>query len=76
MTGAAGDIQETHELFAAITLWTMLANAIFRIYLKYSGKENTQLKWLAFAVYAISAVAVSITGFFGGTLVFNYMMPL
>ncbi len=76
MTGAAGEIQETHELFAAITLWTMLANAIFRIYLKYSGKENTQLKWIAFAVYAISAVAVSITGFFGGTLVFNYMMPL
>lgn len=76
MTGGAGEIKEIHELFAAITLWTLVAGSIFRLYLKFSGKENTQLKWLAFALYAVSAISVSITGFYGGTLVFNYMMPL
>jgi uncharacterized membrane protein len=76
MTGTAGGIKSTHELFANITLWTMLINAVFRIYLKLKDKETTNLKWLAFAIYAVSAISVTITGFYGGTLVFNYMMPL
>lgn len=76
MTGAAGAVKETHETFASITLWTMIINAIFRIYLKYAGKEESSLKWVAFAIYALSALAVSITGFYGGSLVYNYMMPL
>lgn len=76
MTGAAGAIKETHELFALITLCTLILSAGLRIYLKTKGKEEGNMKWLAFALYAISALAVSITGFYGGTLVFNYMMPL
>jgi len=76
MTGAAGAVKETHEIFAKITLWTMIANAVFRIYLKSSGKEQGAMKWIAFVIYAISAIAVSITGFYGGSLVYNYMMPL
>ncbi len=76
MAGAAGEIKENHEIFAAITLWTVVANAIFRTFLKYTRKENPGLRWVTFGVYAISAIAVSITGFYGGTLVYNYMMPL
>lgn len=76
MTGTAGEIKSTHALFALITVITVLINAIFRIYLKLKKKENGNLKWVSFAIYAVSAIAVSITGFYGGTLVFNYMMPL
>ena len=76
MTGTAGTVKEIHELFASITLWTMVVNAIFRIWLRLSGREGGGLKWLGFIIYAASAIAVCITGFYGGTLVFNYMMPL
>jgi hypothetical protein len=47
-----------------------------RIILQVQQKENSNLKWLAFALYGLAAIFVSITGFFGGTLVYNYMMPL
>ncbi len=76
MSGTAGDVKEYHELFALITLITVMANAFFRTYLKISGKENLNLRWLTAGAYAVSAVAVSITGYYGGTLVYNYMMPL
>ncbi len=76
MSGAAGEVKENHELFALITLVLSVAAAIFRIYLKYAGKEETRLRWVASGIYAAAAVAVSITGFYGGTLVYNYMMPI
>lgn len=76
MSGTAGEVKELHELLASVTLYTMLANALFRIYLKYVQKEQTNLKWIALIIYGVSAIAVSATGFYGGTLVYNYMMPL
>ncbi len=76
MSGAAGDVKGMHELFASVTLWTALATAVFRIILKASKNENSTLKWIAFFLYAVCAISVSITGFYGGTLVYNYMMPL
>jgi hypothetical protein len=38
--------------------------------------EKPGLNKLAFVFYGITAIAVSATGFFGGNLVYNYMMPL
>ncbi len=76
MSGAAGDAKETHELFAWITVGTLIALSAFRIFLKAKNKEETTLKWIAFALYGLAAISVSITGFYGGTLVYNYMMPL
>lgn len=76
MAGAAGEIRETHELFAWITLGTLLAAAAIRIFIQSKNEENTKLKWIAFVLYGLAAISVSITGFFGGTLVFNYMMSL
>ncbi|MGB8492064.1 MAG: DUF2231 domain-containing protein, partial [Bacteroidales bacterium] len=74
MSGAAGEIKGNHELFATITLVISVATAGFRIYLKYARKGDTRLRWVAFGFYAVAAIAVSITGFFGGVLVYNYMM--
>ena len=76
MAGAAGEIRETHELFAWITLGTLLAAAAIRIFIQSKNEENTKLKWIAFVLYGLAAISVSITGFFGCTLVFNYMMSL
>jgi uncharacterized membrane protein len=76
MSGAAGAVKETHELFAWITLSTLIVLSAFRILLNFQNKDNSNLKWIAFALYGLAAISVSITGFYGGTLVYNYMMPL
>lgn len=76
MSGLAGEIKETHELFAWITVGTLIATSILRIILKKQDKEGSNLKWIAFILYGIGTITVSITGFYGGTLVYNYMMPL
>ncbi|HUW93690.1 MAG TPA: DUF2231 domain-containing protein [Bacteroidales bacterium] len=76
LEGPAGEVMETHELFAFITLVTLIAASAIRIYMKIKGKEHTQLKWFAFALYSLGAIFVIITGFFGGTLVYNYMIGI
>ncbi|MEA4905373.1 MAG: DUF2231 domain-containing protein [Petrimonas sp.] len=77
MEGSAGQIRETHELFATVTLVLLLIAASIRIYLSLKKKEdNKTLKNMAFVLYALATVSVFITGFFGGTLVYNYMMPI
>jgi uncharacterized membrane protein len=76
MSGSAGEIKDTHELFAWITLGTLIVASLFRILLQTRYRDNANMKWVAFALYALAAVFVSITGFYGGTLVYNYMMPL
>jgi len=76
MSGAAGSVKESHELFAFITMCLLIATSIMRLMLTLGKKENSTLKWISFILYGIAAITVSITGFFGGTLVYNYMMPL
>ncbi len=72
--GAAGAIQSTHELFAEITTISALVGAAFKIYLKTEGKEQSFLKWIGFAIYLFTAVTVSITGYYGGVLVYDYLI--
>ncbi len=76
MSGTAGDVKETHELFAWITVISSVIAALFRVFLFVKKTEQSDLKWVAFALYCLAAISVSITGFFGGSLVYTYMMPL
>jgi len=75
MSGAAEGVRKWHETFAGITLGLLVVTAAIRSYFCYKGDCN-KLKWLTFALYSVATIAVSITGFLGGTLVYNYMMPL
>jgi uncharacterized membrane protein len=72
--GAAGTIQSTHELFAEFTVFSALIGAIFKVYLKIEGREESPLKWIAFAIYAVTTILVCITGYYGGVLVYEYLM--
>ena len=76
MSGTAGEVKDTHALFALITLGLLTLTSLIRIFMLVKHKENTNLKWVAFILYALAVLAVSLTGFYGGTLVYNYMMPL
>lgn len=76
MSGSAGEIKETHEMFAWITVGAALVTSVLRIIMQIRKPESSGLTWTAFALYALTAILVIITGFYGGTLVYNYMMPL
>jgi uncharacterized membrane protein len=76
MSGAAGTIRETHELFASVTVCLLLITSVLRIVLLVKNIETYGLRWIAFALYGLASICVTITGFYGGTLVYNYMMPL
>jgi len=74
LRGSAGVQQDTHEFFAEITVISSLICTVFKIYLKAESKEDSFLKWIAFAFYAIAAISVSITGYHGGVLVYNFLI--
>jgi uncharacterized membrane protein len=76
MSGSAGMIRETHELFASVTVGLLVVTSFLRIVLMVKKIESKSLNGIAFALYALAAVCVTITGYYGGTLVYNYMMPL
>jgi len=72
--GAAGTIQSTHEFFAEFAVFAALTGTILKIYLKIENMEETSLKWIAFAFYTATTILVCITGYYGGVLVFEYLM--
>jgi len=76
MDGAAGKIRETHELFATITLGFLVVTSVLRTALLMLKNENPALKITAFILYGFAAISVGITGYFGGTLVYNFMLGL
>ena len=76
MDGAAGKIKETHELFATITLGFLLVTSVLRTALLMLKNGNSALKNTAFILYALAAISVSITGYLGGSLVYDFMLGL
>jgi uncharacterized membrane protein len=52
-----------------------LVLAAFKIYLRTEKKEDSNLKWIAFAIYTFIVAMVSITGYYGGVLVYDYLIP-
>ncbi len=75
LQGVGVSIQNTHEFYAEITTISALVGSVFKVYLKMEKKEKSRLKWIAFAIYAITAILVCITGYYGGILVYNYLIP-
>jgi uncharacterized membrane protein len=69
-------IFEKHETAALITMLLMIIGSAFRIYLVVRKQEETSLKWVAFGIYCLAFASVTFTGFMGGTMVYNFMMPL
>ncbi|HLO60818.1 MAG TPA: DUF2231 domain-containing protein [Lentimicrobium sp.] len=76
MEGAAGQIMETHELFATITMCISIAAALLYVWYLVKPPAGINLRWVVFTLYIIVSVAVGVTGYFGGSLVYDYMMPI
>ncbi|MEI7727194.1 MAG: DUF2231 domain-containing protein [Bacteroidota bacterium] len=76
MEGEAGIMRERHEFYATVTLISIIVAALFRIVVAYLDKETTNMKYLSLGLFFIAFVFVSITGYFGGSLVMDYMIGL
>ncbi len=63
-----------HETGALVTMILIIAGTIFRIWLMVKKKEETPLKWIVFGFYLLAFIAVTFTGFMGGTMVYDFMM--
>jgi uncharacterized membrane protein len=74
LTGFAGEKKETHEIFAKITMFIMLAASAIRIFLVIKKKEESGFKWLVFVLFLIGCGFVAYTGFLGGKLVYEIML--
>jgi len=76
LSGVADNIKETHELFGWLSVGTLIITSIVQIYLMVKKLEYSGFKWVTLILYGIATIFVSITGFFGGTLVYSYLMPI
>jgi uncharacterized membrane protein len=65
---------QKHETGALITMILIILGTLFRIWLVIKKKEDTHLKWVAFAFYFLAFAAVAFTGYMGGIMVYNFMI--
>ena len=76
MEGEAGIMREKHELYATISLVSIIFATLFRIVVAWMNKETTSMKYFSLGLFFIAFVFVSITGYLGGTLVIEYLIGL
>jgi uncharacterized membrane protein len=76
MEGEAGILKDQHELFATLTLVSIILATFFRLLLVYQKKEETYLKYVAMSLFLFAFVFVTITGYLGGSLVYGFMVGL
>ncbi|MBL7013690.1 MAG: DUF2231 domain-containing protein [Candidatus Marinimicrobia bacterium] len=63
---------DTHELFANITTWGAIIIFVGWIFAHLQGVQNRKVDILILAFLSLLAVAVLITGYLGGELVYLY----
>lgn len=76
MTGPMHDVEEYHHLFANITMYLAIVTSLFRVFLIVVKNEESILKWISFTAMFITMIAVGLTGYFGGSLVYDYMIKM
>jgi uncharacterized membrane protein len=72
--GAIVLVKEQHQLFGNITMILIIAACLFRLYLVFDDREDSWLKWIVAFIYLLAVAAVCLTGLYGGTMVYNYMI--
>lgn len=76
MAGEAGEVRESHEMLATVTTLLLIAASVIRVYILKTENKTIAIQWTAFVLYGLAAIGVGITGFLGGTIVYNFMLPL
>ena len=76
MEGEAVVMREKHELYATISLISIIVSTLFRMVCNYLDKTTAGIRYVQLALFFISLVFISFTGFLGGNLVMDYMIGL
>jgi uncharacterized membrane protein len=76
MEGEALQMKEQHELFATLSLVSIIIATIARVILVYWKTENTVYKYIPLGLFLISFIFISITGYLGGRLVIDFMIGI
>ncbi len=76
LSGTAGSVQNTHETFAWITLGLLVVTTVYWSFLRLKNHADFGVNWITMVLYGLATVSVSITGYLGGSLVYDYMMPI
>jgi uncharacterized membrane protein len=76
MDGDPGVIRDRHELFAFLTLTAIILATAFRIIIVLRKKEASGLKYVSLGIFFLAFVLVSVTGYLGGTLVYEYLLGM
>jgi len=69
---AIHDLVENHEQWAFFTMWACVASSLFRLLILYLDKFYGILKSISIASLFLCVVLVSISGYFGGELVYTH----
>lgn len=69
--GDALPLKEIHELFGKITMIILILASVLRIYLVVKKKENTSLRWIVYFLFLCAVIAIAITGYKGGSIVYD-----
>lgn len=67
--GESDFLLKNHQLFALLTIGSMVSALAFRLFLMYAKKEDGQLKYLMLSLYLLAFIFVIITGQLGGNMV-------
>ena len=76
LSGPVGDVLENHHLYANITMYLAILTSLFKVYLMVQKKEETSLKWISFSAMFITMIAVGMTSYFGGSIVYDYLIKM
>jgi uncharacterized membrane protein len=74
LAGEAEVVRSNHQLFATLTLVTIILTTLFRLVLDYLKKEGSWLKYVVILMYFMAFLFVSYTGYLGGKLVIEYLI--
>lgn len=74
--GSAEDqLKELHEFWAKTAMYILIGVSVLRIYARWSAHEKGALKWFIFIAMMAATAAIAYSGFLGGSLVHDYMIP-
>lgn len=74
LTGEAGQLKNIHSNYASAATTCFCIGSGIQI-LSYLVKKNlNQYRWIVFSVYTAAFILIMITGFYGGSIVYDHLL--
>lgn len=73
-SGKAHEIGEMHEKLAYLSLVILLTSSVFSTYLRIFKVRSGKYFNISYLLYLAACLCVLVTGFIGGTLVYDYLI--